>query len=256
MSFWDTIGGLFTGDTYFPDNVHREARVTELAGDCRQYAALLAIDAEDFKSKQEVLNSVLEKALGGIANLPDGAKIENVDFGVEKWTVGVSQLIAPLITYPAVSTALTTAATSYLVGTGEIGAAGLVSLVGLPAAFEAAVGVAAGVFAIGAVFGVGAISGAVKRSKLQDAIHEAIPGRVKLYKAHLINHKLLQLIDALIQAVNALAASGAATDIVMEQVRTLVTEARAEIDKTTDSLAIEALHSIDIGRSAWTNEDN
>lgn len=256
MSFWDTIGGLFTGDTYFPDNVHREARVTQLAGDCKQYTAQLSIDAENFKSKQEVLNASLEKALGGIANLPDGAKIENVNFGVEKWTVGVSQLIAPLITYPAVSTALTAAATSYLVGTGEIGAAGLVSLVGLPAAFEAAVGVAAGVFAIGAVFGVGAISGAVKRSKLQETIHEAIPGRVKLYKAYLINHKLLQLIDGLIQAVDAFAESGAATNIVMDSVRNLVIEARDEIDKTTDSLAIEALHSIDVARHAWTNEDS
>jgi hypothetical protein len=131
-----------------------------------------------------------------------------------------------------------------------------VGLVGLPVAFEVAVGVAAGVFAIGAVFGVGAIAGAVKRSKLQDTIHQAIPGRVTLYKAYLVNHKLLQQIDAMTMALAALKAAGVAQDTVINNVRQLVTEARAEIDKTTDDVARASLAAQDTARHAWTNEDS
>lgn len=256
MSFWDTLGGLFTGDTYYPDNENREARVTQLAGDCRQYSAQLALDATAIKQKLASLNDALADAVGGADKLPSTAQVDELKFAGDKWAVNVSQLIVPLVTYPAVSAALTAAATSYLVGSGELGAAALVGLVGLPVAFEVAVGVAAGVFAIGAVFGVGAIAGAVKRTKLQDTIHQAIPGRVTLYKAYLVNHKLLQQIDAMTMALAALKAAGVAQDTVINNVRQLVTEARAEIDKTTDDVARAGLAAQDTARHAWTNEDS
>ncbi|MRC19650.1 hypothetical protein GH866_29350 [Bacillus thuringiensis] len=44
----------------------------------------------------------------------------------------MAQIVAPLITFPDVSSALTVAGTSYLLSIGEIGAAGFASLVELP----------------------------------------------------------------------------------------------------------------------------
>lgn len=255
MDFWQTVGGLFTGDTYFPDNVNRQARVTQLAGDCQQYSAQLSLDAEQIKTKLATFNTALAQALGGAAALPPDARLDNLDFASDKWTVDAAQLIVPLLTYPAVSAALTTAATSYLVASGEIGAAALVSLVGLPVAFEAIIGVAAGVFAIGAVFGVGAISGALQRSKLQDAIHEAVPARLKLYKAELVNHQVLQQLDALTAVVSAMSAADKSQADIIANLKTLVEGARADIDRTTDATAAASLAAYDKARNAWTNED-
>ncbi|HYO12903.1 MAG TPA: hypothetical protein VE685_06905 [Thermoanaerobaculia bacterium] len=79
----------------------------------------------------------------------------------------VAQLVAPLITAPAVSTALTVGATSYLVSTGEIGAAALVDLVELPAAFEIVIGAAAGAAAIGLFWGSG-------RQKVQSSVTNCV----------------------------------------------------------------------------------
>lgn len=88
----------------------------------------------------------------------------------------VAQLVAPLITAPAVSAALTVGATSYLVSTGEIDAAALVDLVELPAAFEIVIGAAAGAAAIGVVLGIGATEGAVKRDELRSTIRQGFEG--------------------------------------------------------------------------------
>ena len=78
MSFWDTIGGLLTGDTYYPDNENREARVTQLAGDCRQYSAQLALDATAIKQKLASFNDALADALGNPDKLPSIAQVDEL----------------------------------------------------------------------------------------------------------------------------------------------------------------------------------
>ena len=253
MSFWDDIAGLFTGDTYYPDNPSREHRANELAADCQDLAGKLALIAPQIKSGLAALDAAIAAAYGDPASLPADAQPTQVNFA--QWGVDVSQLVAPLITAPVVSSALTAAATSYLVSTGEIGAAALTDLVGLPAAFEIGIGAAAGVAAIGISFAVGAIAGAVKRDKLQDAIHSGVAGRLKLEKSYLVDYRLLTSIQAITQALNALQAAHAAGDQVIANLKAMVSQASAQIQAITDQDAANALAALDHGRGSWTNED-
>lgn len=73
---------------------------------------------------------------------------------------------------------------------GQISAAAFLSRVRLPRAFSVDIACVAAVAAIGVTFAVGAIAGAVKRDKLQDAIHEGVSARLKLQKSVLITSRL------------------------------------------------------------------
>lgn len=253
MSFWDDIAGLFTGDTYFPDNPNREARAKELARDCQNYAANLATLMANIKNELKLLDQQLAAMYGNPADIPPDAQITSVTFnGVE---FEVSQLVASLVMAPVVSSALTVGATSYLVSTGEIGAAALVDLVGLPAAFDIAIGAAAGVAAIGISFAIGAIEGAVKRDKLQDTIHKGIAGRTQLAKAFLVNSQLESSIHAMIAAITALQAAGVPIPQIMQNLQMMVASARAHLDTINDASALAMLAQIDGARGSWTNED-
>ena len=253
MSIWDDIGGLFTGDTYYPDNPSREHRANELANDCQDLAGKLSLIAPQIKAGLAALNGAIAAAYGNPASLPPDAQPTQVNFA--QWGVDVTQLLVPLVTATAVSAALTAAATSYLVSTGEIGAAALTELVGLPAAFEIGVGAAAGVAAIGISFAVGAIAGAVKRDKLQSAIHSGVAGRLKLEKAYLVDYRLLTSIQAMTAAVNALEAAHAAGDKVIANLKAMVAQTTTQVQAITDQDAAAVLASLDRGRGSWTNED-
>jgi hypothetical protein len=254
MSFWDTLGGLFTGDTYFPDNLHRETRAKELARDCQNYTVNLSSLTQGIQQELKALDQQLAKLYGSAAGIPPDAKPATVDFNGMAFEV--SSIVAPLVTAPVVSSALTVGATSYLLSTGEIGAAALAELVGLPAAFEVAIGAAAGVAAIGISFAVGAIAGAVKRDKLRDTIHQGVAARAKLAKAFLVDSQLNSSIQAMISALQALRASEVPLDKIMANLKTIVAAARARADGVTDATAVASLADLDRSRGSWTNEDS
>ncbi len=253
MSFWDTLGGLFTGDTYFPDNVNRKARVNELARDCQDYSAKLASATEKIKTNLEMINKELAVIYGSPAMVPADAQPAEVKFN--QLAFEVSGIIAPLVTAPVVSSALTVGATSYLLSTGEIGAAAFAELVGLPAAFEVAIGAAAGVAAIGISFAIGAIGGAVERDKLRDAIHAAFASRQKIAKAYLIDSQLCSSLDVMISALQALKAAQVPVDKIIGRLKEMVSAARASADGITDAVAANYLSQLDRARGSWTNED-
>jgi hypothetical protein len=253
MSIWDSIAGLFTGDTYFPDNPQREHRAQELAADCQELIGQLSLIAPKIKSSLGELDNAIATLYGNPAQLPSDAEPVSVKF--DQWGVDVAQLVAPLLTTPAVSSALTIASTSYLASTGEIGAAALVEAVGLPAAFEVVIGAAAGVAAVGVVLGIGAIAGAVKREKLQDAIHSGIAARIKLEKVYLINYRLLISIKAILVAVKTLKEAEAATSQVLENIKQMVSTSSAQIQALSNQEAIDCLAALDKGRGSWTAED-
>jgi hypothetical protein len=253
MSFWDTLAGLFTGDTYFPDNPKREARAKELARDCQDYSVKLSSLTKQIQSDLTALNKDIAKLYGDPARMPSGAQVENINFN--EMAFQVSGLIAPLITAPVVSSALTVGATSYLLSSGEIGAAAFAELVGLPAAFEIGIGAAAGVAAIGISFGVGAIAGAVKRDKLKDAIHSGFSARSKIVKAYLIDSQLLNSIDAMISAINALKAAEIPLDQVTQKIKEMVSAARDRATSLSDKSVSSYLSELDKSRGSWTNED-
>lgn len=254
MSFWDTIGGLFSGDTYFPDNPNREARAKELARDCQNYTANLSSLTQSIQSELKSFDRQLAKLFGSAAAIPPDAKPADMSFNGMAFEV--SSIIAPLVTLPLVSSALTVGATSYLLSTGEIGAAALAELVGLPAAFEVAIGAAAGVAAIGISFAAGAIAGEVKRDKMRDTIHQGVAARAKLAKSFLIDSQLNSSIQAMISALQALHAAEVPIDKIMANLETMVAAARARADGVTDATAAASLADLDRSRGSWTNEDS
>lgn len=264
MSFWDDlssgVAGLFTGDDYFPGNPKREHRAKELAEDCQNISGQLASLIPQLKKKLSTLNDGLASIYGNAKDLPEDVKAGEIKFG--EWGVEVAQLLAPLVTVPAVTSALTTAATSYLVSTGEIGAAALAELVGLPAAFEIGIGAVAGVAAIGIGIGIGAISGAVKRDKLRDAIRDGVFSRLKLQKALLVDKKLSLSLDALQHSLDTLKTlrneDGTpiySDDQIIQAIKEQVKIAKEKLDDVSNKDAQDVLSALDKGRGSWTNED-
>lgn len=253
MSFWDDLAGLFTGDTYFPDNPNREARAKELARDCQNYTASLAMLTESIKNELGMLDKQLAELYGHPANIPSDLQPIEMDFnglGFE-----VSQLVAPLLSIPVVTEALTVGATSYLLSAGEIGAAGLVELVGLPTTFSIGIGAVAGVAAFGISLGIGALEGSVKRDKLRATIHQGVEGRIKLAMAFLINSQLESSIHAMLSAIEALQEAHVPISAVMDRLQAMIAAAHEHIYATTIDTAVTMLAQLDASRGSWTNED-
>ncbi len=253
MTIWDDIGGLFTGDTYFPDNPSREHRAQELAQDCQDLAGKLSLLAPQIKAGLQALDDRIASLYERSVDVPPDVRPTQVQFN--QWSVSASQLVIPVLTGTVASSALTIAATSYLASTGEIGAAAFAELVGLPAVFEIGIGAAAGIAAIGISFAIGAISGAVRRDKLQEAIHAGVRGRLSAQKAYLVNYRLLTSISAMAAAVAALQAAHVDKAEVISNLQKLVKQASAQIEAVTDDDAANVLATLDRSRGSWTNED-
>lgn len=118
MSAWDDFIGLFTGDTYFPDNPERETRVNELAYDCSNFSTQLAVLDSKIKTNFEKINNSLQTVYSEAANRP--VDLSKVNIQYDQWGVDVAQVVAPLVTGAAVGAALNVAATSALLASGQI----------------------------------------------------------------------------------------------------------------------------------------
>ena len=141
---------------------------------------------------------------------------------------------------------------SWLVREGEIGAAALTDLVGLP--FWLTVGVETG--AIVAVVGIelisGAISGADRRAKLREAIHSAIQPRINAKKAAMINDMLKNKLKTILESLSSLGYTKEQVDKAQKDVFHIFKE---EVHQITDQKAKAELAALDKNRGSWTNED-
>lgn len=259
MGFWDRfaevftkdIPGLINGDTYFPDNTIRQVRAEELIHDCNSRVANIT---QLYPKIKEVLKILDEK----IASLP-GAKSSDTIASEIKFSGSafeVSQMILPLFVAPAVYSAMSVAATSYLAASGEIGAAALVELVGLPAFFEVGIGAAAGVLTIAVVPAIGAIEGTIKRDKLRDAIHGGVRSRLKLEKDYVICSSTYKHLRALSEAVDALKVAGLYKDLVIDKVKEMIKESITEANGIKDYDIFVSLYNLDASRNSWISEDD
>lgn len=127
MSFWSDFAdgftsiytkylpGLFTGDTYFPDNPVREARAHEIAVDCQTYASKNALSIKEIQDNVVELNNYLK---GMYEKEINDEKIKFEKFSFNTLNFEIPAMIAPIITANIVSESITVGATSYLVSTG------------------------------------------------------------------------------------------------------------------------------------------
>ncbi|HDR7762367.1 N-acetylmuramoyl-L-alanine amidase family protein [Bacillus cereus] len=253
MNFWETVGGIFTGDTYFPDNVNRERRVSELVIDCKKLNSELAEISKVIKKDINELNNKLGVLYKG-EKIPNDLKVTHVQF--HQWGVEVAQIVAPLITFPVVSSALTVAGTSYLLSIGEIGAAGFASLVGLPILLSTAIAATAAAAAVAIVVGIGAVAGAIKRDKLRDAIHSYVPSRFTLQKAYEVNKRVSDDIKATIDAIDGILNMHIATGEALNKLKANIQSKLSKYE--SNRMAFEAkksLQNLDKTRGSWITED-
>ncbi|WP_032116162.1 hypothetical protein WH390_11295 [Candidatus Arsenophonus nilaparvatae] len=264
MSFWSDFAdgftsvytkylpGLFTGDTYFPDNPVREARAHEIAVDCQTYASKNALLIKEIQNNVVELNNHLKELYQKEIN---DEEIKFEKFSFDTLNFEIPTMLAPIITANIVSESITVGATSYLVSTGEIGAAALVELVGLPASFEIASMAASGGATIGVVLAIGSVVGKIKRDKLQKAIHDGYQSRYKLAKAANINHSISQSIKVINASISELKEIKVPFAAIEEHISVLIEKQLNNINENSQSSTIVELQNLDVNRGSWTDED-
>jgi hypothetical protein len=253
MSFFDDISGLFTGDTYYPDNQRRQTRSEELARDCQAYLALAGHAALAVRAELRQLNARLASPFGQPES-PGSFTPRSTDYGGLSFEI--AQIVAPALAAEVADWALTIGATTYLVSTGAIGEAALITLVGLPLAFTVGIGVGVVVVGVAVTLAIGAIEGGVKRDHLRNVIHEAVPARRRLYRAAMINERLETHVKRMSNVVDAMIRAGLGGPKIEGALAKLAQSSQAEIEAITETVAESGLSNIDRGRGSWTNEDS
>lgn len=251
MSFWSTIQGLFTGDTYYPDNPRREARLKQLNSDCSVFLS-------ESKKNAENLNKMMKKINASIAKCyPDGKVPEKLEIKksiCEKLPFDeMSEVFTPLLGIPAFSISLLFAQVVLEAKDGSE----------LAAALEGTLGIAVMWCSGGMFFGcmpiaglaIGAIQGSLKRDELKKLIPKAYEAREKIYSSYYINEFLYNSLQNINDSFNALSSLNIYTEdllimafekqikIIKDKVKNIETEWRNELKK------------LDSNRSAWTAED-
>ena len=244
------VGGLVTGDTYFPDNSSREARARELSGDVSQISYRIASDNDNIKTGLKDLNATIESVYRDTGMEPPAIAVPG-GVNYHKTEYQISQLIAPLVAVQAVKFALTDSAVVGELEAGEIGgeaAAEALGAAGLelgPAAV-----IMAGIVAI-----IGVVQGAEKRDKLQTYIHKLFPLRQKLKVSEIMDMKLANALIGLSASVKLLGKLGYTEGQLTEQIQKLIKNAEGALSVDVSPDARQQLASIDRSRGSWTNED-
>jgi hypothetical protein len=245
-----TMGGLITGDTYYPDNRLREARAKELAADVSQISYRIAGDNKKIKSGLQDLNATIESVYKHMGMKPPTIAAP-AEVNYHKSVYEVSDMVAPLVAVKAVNYALTDSAVVGELEAGELGGEAAAEALGA-AGLE--MGPAA-VLMAGVVAIIGVAQGADKRDKLRTQIHKLIPLRKRLAVSEIIDMKLSNALIGLSDSVLGLTKLGYTEEQLTGQIQQLIKNAEdaLTIDVTPD--AKHQLTSKDKSRGSWVNED-
>jgi hypothetical protein len=255
MSIFDdivgTVGGLFTGDTYFPDNPNRLSRAKELAADISSSSYHLAAEADEVKFSLKGLNLAIE-TLYHQAGLAPPVLVDPSEPGLNKDFYEVSQVVAPLFVIEGINGALTTAGVAAELEAGEISGAAAAEAVGL-AGIELgpAIAIAAGITAV-----IGAIGGSDARDKLQDYINRFYPVRLRMRASEIQSRRLVNALSGLTTAIHTLIEIDYSGAMLSEAVKRLVDGAVKTLkEHDPDEDARQQLVNLDRSRGSWTKED-
>ena len=176
-------------------------------------------------------------------------------FEFHGWVLTMTDILEPLVTLPVVNSALQQCAVAWLLREGRIGEAAFYDLIeGLT---WLKVGVKAGtiIFAVGLNLATDAITGAVKRSKLREAIHGAVHPRIQLKKAAIINGMLRAKLNTIVDSFGMMKQIGYTQQQLDGAQRNIAAEFVTEVSQITDQTALTELGVLDRSRGSWTNED-
>lgn len=247
--------GLFE-DLEYPDNEERGQRASELAYDISTGLLTLASQRTTIDVQLRKADEAIRAAYAGLeADLPE-LPIVDVKLG-DSWELELSESLEPFVVFGLASYGLERASVAFLLAEGRIGEAALTRLVGLPNWFKFGkfVGGVAAVVAVAAI--VDSITGAIKRNKLRDMIHEQIEPRKKVQKARLINDMVEQSLGSVIMTFEALKGLGLYTQKQLaDALNALLEKEKEKIAAITDVEVANSLSQLDSNRGSWTKEDS
>lgn len=250
----ETVGkgtvGLVTGDSFFPDNDAREARVKELSGDVSQSSYRLAADNEVVKRGLKNLNDTIDSVYRSLGGQPPAIAVpQSVNYHESAYEI--SQLIAPLVAVKGIDMALTDSAVVTEAEAGEIGGEAAAEALGA-AGLE--MGPAAVIMA-GVIIGLGALQGNEKRDKLQHAIWQLYPLRNRLKNSEVMATKLANGLAGLSPAVTMLGTLGYNELQLTNAIQILISGVEKALQLDVTDQVNTQLASLDTSRGSWTKED-
>ena len=252
----------------FPDNDNRERRLIELQTDTNTaLVEILRLEADidqKIKSLDELAQALLKKFRPDL--LP---KVLNIELYKKAWLV--SEIITPALLFKPAYNALSKAAAARLLSVAaeegtemaEAGAGASVDAVVQAAATELEIplgakllgGLGGAILAVGVGFAIDAIEGRIARDKLQSDIHDSVPLRIT-QKVNEIQVTILQeMIGSLIDTYQILQDMGKSKeelDVAVQKHIDMFTPKYAAI---TPEIASAQLHTLDLARGSWINED-
>lgn len=249
MSFWDIITGLFTGDTYYPDNPNREARLKQLNDDCSRCMADNEILAKQLKENMQKINAKIRD------KYPDGKvpeKLEIEEPVSEKIPFDeISLVFSPLLSVPAISGSLLFAHVILEAKDGNELAAVLEGTLGLAVLWVSG-GMFFGIVPI-AGMAIGALEGSLKRDELKKLIPKAVKTREQIYGYYFYNKYLNDELISLNRSMDNMLEIYSEEEIIQAMQSSI--EKSIQGIKGIESTIKEKLQKLDKGRNAWTEED-
>ena len=241
-------------DLLYPDNSNREARMYELTDDIGTLMNDLANDAADIKNLTEKLDETTKKMYKDIEVDIPPSRMKTFDY--KGWVVEVMDVLEPFITIPLATKALSKCAVSYLLREDRIAEAAFYDLIQGITWLKFGVAAGAVVITVGLELGIDGIAGAVKRSKLRDAIHSAVQPRITLKQAAIVNGKIRDKLNSVVDACQMMLQLGYTQEQLDQAQKNIAAEFKEEVSTITEETAKSQLADLDNNRGSWTNEDN
>jgi hypothetical protein len=240
----------FFSDLFYPDNVKRKTRVSELASDCHNITTQLAIDAERFKQELDSVNSTFRSLFQNI-NVSSSQYTVN-KHNIHGWTLESIDIVNYYVTFSGEPfLALEKAAASYLLRTGKISQNEFNRLVNISTWLESVIDFAVSLWPVSA-----AIYGAQQRTKMRKAIAELVSLRIEFKKSQNLNTRRINSLTSLIGALNDLEALGYYTEESLRRVaEQKLQHFQQQVWAVSNTDVRSELALLDRNRGSWTNED-
>lgn len=249
MSVLDDLNSFFvTGDTFYPGNKNRVARINDLNNDVNDFVALYKTEAKNSRALMEEINAKI--SLFNEDELPKELKFAPPEQIKETPYESMMNIYSTLCMNPAIQVVWQTArALIHHQSLKEL-CKDLAITIGTTFAVEA------GCILFGGIAGllvIGPINGAHRRSNLREAIKEGVQCRKTLYRQYYV----MTLFDQHLQSVNV--ALSAFEDVsvlqnIIEQKLRAFNESLSD-ETTVDNKVNKYLEEHDKSKNSWTKED-
>ncbi len=253
MSILDDLDNFFVkGDTFYPDNKKRAARIDDLNRDCNDFLALYKTEAENSRALMSGLNVYVGRLIND-ADLPEELRFTLPEQVMETPYESMMNIYSALCMNPMIQAAWQTArALIYSKSAEELGKDLAVTL-------GTAVTVQVGCMVFGSLAGcmiIGSVNGARRRSKLREAIREGVKCREEIYRRYYILTLIDRRLQTAVAALSAFESSGVSSHCVKEILVRKCDELKSEIEdeKEREKEIWDYLLRHDRINGSWTKE--